>query len=93
MDIWYQLADHNGNPFMGTSIDKVSLKPDAYVVDLRDAVKIKLADSHLRGISPSDLKVFTSNNKTETLLSPRARLRDYMSDTLIVKVPAGKLSA
>jgi hypothetical protein len=42
---------------MGTSVTSVSLPPSAIIDQFRKAVKAEYADSHLKGISPSDLKV------------------------------------
>jgi hypothetical protein len=57
-EVWFLLVDKEGNA-VARSADRVKDLPDtAVVVDVRDAVKLKFADSHLAGIAPSDLTVF-----------------------------------
>ena len=57
--IWFHLYDHGtGKPYKGTTADKVSVPVGSDITDFRDAVKVKYSDSHLKGISPSDLLVF-----------------------------------
>jgi len=56
--IWFQLFDFaTGEPYKGTSADKVSVSSSVDIADFRDAVKAKYSDSHLRGIASSDLLV------------------------------------
>ena len=57
--IWFHLYDSaNGLPYKGTTADKVSVPPGSDITDFRDAVKAEYSDSHLQGISSSDLLVF-----------------------------------
>ena len=57
--IWFHLYDSaNGVPYMGTTADYVTLPPSAVIAQFRKAVKAEYSDSHLKGIGPSDLKVF-----------------------------------
>jgi hypothetical protein len=57
--IWFHLYDSaNGLPYMGTTAYKVSVPVGSDITDLRKAIKAEYSDSHLKGISPSDLKVF-----------------------------------
>ncbi|GLD97389.1 hypothetical protein PINS_up006073 [Pythium insidiosum] len=56
--VWFLLVDQEGVAYKGTTASSVSI-PSNYVIDqLRDAVKAKYADSHLKGIAPSDLLVY-----------------------------------
>jgi hypothetical protein len=65
LDFYFQLTDSNGHPVMGTFIDAVKLPSTSNVADFRKAVKIKYADSHLKGITPSDLIVYKNQNSFE----------------------------
>ena len=57
--IWFHLYDsETGLPYKGTTATSVSLPPSAVIDKFRDSVKVKYSDSHLKGISPSDLLVF-----------------------------------
>jgi hypothetical protein len=56
-DVYFQLVDSNGQPFMGTSVDSVELPPTATVVKFRDAVKAKNPNK-LAFIDASDLLVY-----------------------------------
>ena len=57
--IWFHLYDSaNGLPYKGTTADKVTVPVGSDITEFRDAVKVKYSDSHLKGISPSDLLVF-----------------------------------
>ena len=61
--VWFHLYDsHTGNPYSGTSASSVSLPRSAAIDQFRDAVKIKYSDSHLKGVSPSDLQVFKNKD-------------------------------
>jgi hypothetical protein len=58
--IWFLLVDSiTGQPYKGTSADKVSIASTADVADFRDAVKIKNAPI-LTGITSSQLLVYKS---------------------------------
>ena len=58
-NIWFHLYDYGtGKPYKGTTATSVSIPPSAVIDQFRDAVKVKYSDSHLKGISPSDLLVF-----------------------------------
>ena len=57
--IWFHLYDYEtGQPYKGTTADCVSIPSSFFIAQFRDAVKVKYSDSHLKGIGPSDLKVF-----------------------------------
>ncbi len=59
--IWFHLYDYEtGKPYKDTSVTSVLRSSLAVpIIDqFRDAVKVKYSDSHLKGISPSDLLVF-----------------------------------
>ncbi|GMF41951.1 unnamed protein product [Phytophthora fragariaefolia] len=47
-----------GMAYKGTAASKAKLPADGNVDESRDAVKTKYADSHLKGIAPSDLLVY-----------------------------------
>ena len=56
---WFYLYDYGtGLPYKGTTADYVNLPPSADIAQFRKAVKAEYSDSHLKGISPSDLLVF-----------------------------------
>jgi hypothetical protein len=55
---WFQLVDSDGEPYQRTMASKVSFTVTPDVADFQDAVKAKNSDSHLKGISPSDLQVY-----------------------------------
>ncbi len=75
---------------MGTLVDAVKLSPNANVIEFRDAVKIKYADSHLKGVAPSNLLVYKNQKALEEKipLNPTLSL-DLLEikETLIVVVP------
>jgi hypothetical protein len=56
--IWFLLFSSNGQILEGTSISSVPLSSDDLIVQFRDAVKAKFADSLLQGIAPANLKVY-----------------------------------
>ena len=57
--IWFHLYDYEtGKPYKGTTADCVSIPPSAVIAQFRKAVKAEYSDSHLKGISHSDLLVF-----------------------------------
>jgi hypothetical protein len=61
--IWFHLYDSaNGLPYKGTTADKVSVPPGTDIAELRKAVKAEYSDSHLKGIGPSDLKVYKNKD-------------------------------
>jgi hypothetical protein len=63
---WFLLLDsQTGEPYKGSSADKVSLLPNADVADFRDAVKAKYSDSLLKGIAPSTLTVYENKDAFE----------------------------
>jgi hypothetical protein len=93
--VWFQLVDSTGSPFKGalkTSVIRASLA--APVLDLfRKAVKAEYADSHLKGVAPSDLIVYENKAafdqrmplEEETVLDEVGASRNQ---ALIVLVPA-----
>jgi hypothetical protein len=61
--IWFVLVDSaTGEPHRGTSAAKVSVVSSADVDDFRKAVKAEYADSHLKGVAPSDLLVYKNKD-------------------------------
>jgi hypothetical protein len=62
--VWFQLLDSaTGLPYKGTSADAVSVSPGSFVVQFRDAVKVKYDQpNYLKDIPPGTLLVF--KNKT-----------------------------
>ena len=61
--IWFHLYDYGtGLPYMGTTADKVSVPVGSDITEFRKAVKAEYSDSHLKGISPSDLLVFKNKH-------------------------------
>jgi rhodanese-related sulfurtransferase len=97
-EVWFKLVDAEGNA-VALSADRVKDLPDkAVVVDVRDAVKDKFADSHLAGIAPSDLTVFAHQEAYDAkqalpkASSPVTDLGKDEDHPLIVQVPAGRLS-
>ncbi len=63
--VWFLLVDGEGQAFRGTTASSVDI-PSDYVIDqFRDAVKEKYADSHLKGIAPSDLIVYANDEEFE----------------------------
>ncbi len=60
--VWFVLVDGQGESFKGTTADIVKLSSDSIIAEFRDAVKLKYADSHLKGIAPSDLRVYTNKD-------------------------------
>ena len=61
--IWFHLYDSaNGLPYMGTRATKVSVPIGSDIADFCKAVKAEYYDSHLKGISPSDLLVFQNKH-------------------------------
>jgi hypothetical protein len=96
--VWFQLVDSTGRLFKKTSFSSV-LRASlvVHVVDLfRKAVKAKYADSHLKGVAPSDLIVYENKaafdeGKTVDSLEPDSSLANLGStriDALIVVVPS-----
>jgi hypothetical protein len=63
--VWFLLVDGEGQAFRGTTTSKVRIPSNGDVDDFRDAVKEKYADSHLKGIAPSDLVVYEARNALE----------------------------
>ncbi|KAJ0391198.1 hypothetical protein ATCC90586_011401 [Pythium insidiosum] len=87
---WFQLVGEDGNAL--TSADAVVV--DIEDVDtLRDAVKLKFADSDLAGIAPPNLTVFANRAAYEAKQAlPRSwsSVKDYGNEgenTIIVQVP------
>jgi hypothetical protein len=64
-DFYFQLTDSDGNPFKGTCMDAVELPSNTKVFKFRKAVKAEYADSHLKGIAPSDLLVYKNRTAFE----------------------------
>jgi hypothetical protein len=103
--IWFLLVDAaTGQPYKGTTADAVSLLPESFIVQFRDAVKAKYADSHLQGVAPSDLLVYKNKEafdkrnaeegKEEPLdeESPVADLGRSKAEALYVAVPSSTSS-
>eukprot|EP00158_Paraphelidium_tribonemae_P008738 Partr_v1_DN28666_c1_g1_i13_m49862 len=107
--IWFQLVDSAaGLPFGGTSAtsvlrDYLAVSHPADVVDFLDAVKKKYFDSHLKGIAPSDLRVyenraaFDRRNSIQDKQEPLEvdslvdGLGSSMEDAVIVVVPSSNI--
>jgi hypothetical protein len=58
--MWFLLVDGKGQAFKGTTASKVRILSNGDVDDFRDALKEKYADSHLKGVAPSDLVVYAN---------------------------------
>jgi len=90
---WFLLVGVSGNPLASGAVRAKDEDVDA----LRDAVKLKFADSHLAGIAPSDLTVFAHQEAFDAKQaleedSPIGSCGGSKRDALIVQVPAGRLS-
>jgi hypothetical protein len=91
---WFLLVGVSGNPLASGAVRAKDEDVDA----LRDAVKLKFADSHLAGIAPSDLTVFAHQEAYDAkqalpkASSPVTDLGKDEDHPLIVQVPAGRLS-
>ncbi|KAF0716009.1 Aste57867_3077 [Aphanomyces stellatus] len=58
--VWFLLVDGQGKAYNGTTASSVDI-PSSYVIDqFRKDVKAEYADSHLKGIAPSDLQVYAN---------------------------------
>jgi hypothetical protein len=65
--IWFQLVDYaTGESYKGSTADAVPLSPGSLVVQFRDALKLKYADSHLKAIAPSNLLVYKNKAAFDT---------------------------
>jgi hypothetical protein len=63
--IWFHIYDYGtGKPYKDTSVTSVLRSSLAVpvIAQLRKAIKAEYSDSHLKGISPSDLKVFKNKD-------------------------------
>ncbi len=91
--IWFRLVDTAGQSYKGTSDSSILSSSLAFsVVDqFRKAVKAEYADSHLKGIAPSDLIVYKNQTAfdKENPLDPKESL-DFLEskNVLIVVVPS-----
>ncbi|KAF0718231.1 hypothetical protein As57867_001798, partial [Aphanomyces stellatus] len=56
--VWFLLVDDKGNP--RTTATKVIIPSNSDIDDFRKKVKAEYADSHLKGIAPSDLQVYAN---------------------------------
>ncbi|KAF0692793.1 hypothetical protein As57867_016103, partial [Aphanomyces stellatus] len=90
--VWFLLVDGQGKAYNETTASSVDI-PSSYVIDqFRKEVKAEYADSHLKGIAPSDLQVY-ANKATfdeKTILkssAPLANLGLNEEDSLLVVVP------
>jgi hypothetical protein len=64
--IWFLLLDsQTGGAYKGSSASSVKLPHDSVIDDFRKAVKAEYSDSHLKGISPSNLLVFENKDAFE----------------------------
>jgi len=87
--VWF---DGQGEPYKGTTASSIDV-PLNYVIDqFRDAVKDKYADSHLKGIAPSDLLVYSNKaafDRKDAPLSVREKIGEQLGsmDELYVVVP------
>jgi hypothetical protein len=106
--VWFLLLDSaTGQPFKGATASSVlrSSLVVPVVDQFRDAVKAKLADSHLKGVAPLDLKVYKNkaafdkrnaavdDGKEEPLEedSPIDGLGSSKKEALVVVVPSSIL--
>jgi hypothetical protein len=93
--VWFLLVDGEGQAL--TTASKVRILSNGDVDDFRDAVKEKYADSHLKGIAPSDLVVyanrvdFEAGNAVEEDEQIGNR-GDRKANALVVVVPATRQS-
>ena len=60
-DIYYKLVQENGQPFMNSSVDDVSIPLDAHIVHLRKQVWKDNETGLLKGISAASLQVFKNS--------------------------------
>ncbi|CAK4137384.1 unnamed protein product [Aphanomyces euteiches] len=90
--VWFQLAHVDGTAFKGTEAAIVKIPPESYVDELKDAVKQKYADSHLKGIASSDLLVYANiQNVGKSSLKVGERIQNYggsPDNPLAVVVPS-----
>jgi hypothetical protein len=79
MMIWFLLVDEEGVAYKETSASSVRISSSYFIDQFRDAVKAKYADSHLKGIAPSNLRVYANKadfdaKDTTPPLDPRTKL-------------------
>jgi DNA replication protein DnaC len=89
--VWFQLVDSTGKET--TNVDAVSLPLNSLLVQFRDAVKAKYADSHLKGVAPSDLIVYQNKKKDADPCKSSQSLNQLGTtdaDAMFVVVPASK---
>jgi hypothetical protein len=96
-EVWFKLVDAEGNA-VALSADRVKDLPDkAVVVDVRDAVKLKCANT-LAEVDAVNLTVFANQEAFDAkqplpkASSPVTDLGKDEDHPLIVQVPAGRLS-
>ena len=74
-NIWFHLYDYGtGKPYKGTTADYVTIPSSAVIAQFRKAVKAEYSDSHLKGISPSDLLVFQNKQSFDKRNSKRKKV-------------------
>ncbi|KAF0708670.1 Aste57867_6263 [Aphanomyces stellatus] len=98
--VWFILVDGKGQAYKGTTADIVKIPSDSIIAEFRDAVKAKYADSHLKGIAPSDLKVYANKDafdaENPVPLEEDSKIGSYggsKKDALLVVVPSHALVA
>jgi hypothetical protein len=98
--VWFLLLDAaTGNPYKGTTADKVAVSSSADVADFRDAVIEKQKSSVLTGIASSQLLVYKNKaafvDGKEEPLDPTESLGLLGSkeDMLVVVVPSSRSSS
>jgi hypothetical protein len=89
--IWFVLVDSsNGMSYKGTTASSVSLSRDSVVDQFRDAVKEKYADSHLKGVAPSDLLVYKNKAAFEQKNADKGKEEPLEEDSLLTGLGTSK---
>lgn len=60
ISIWFQLVNKYGEPYNDTSPDRAVFTFTPYIADIRSAIQEKYADSYLKGVAASDLRIYNS---------------------------------
>ncbi|CAK4124127.1 unnamed protein product [Aphanomyces euteiches] len=97
--VWFLLVDGHGKPYNKTTASSVDIPSSCVIDQFRKEVKVKYADSHLKCIAPSDLRVYANQAAFENpgvRLEEDSTIGDYggsVKDALLVVVPEQIASA
>lgn len=89
---WFILVDSDGQPYKGSTVDKISVPPNADVADLRSAIKLECKEI-LGDITASRLKTFKNKDafdRNEGHLEANVLvngLGSLMDEALVIVVP------